>query len=318
MTDLREYNIEEDFSDVRLDRWVNHFFSKISHNNLEKLLRKGIIRVNGKKVKSNFRLNEGDILTLPGFLEELATNSTNNNHIPGAESFIKKITIFQNNEILILNKPFGLAVQGGTGIESHIDGYLQSAFFNSNFSPRLVHRLDRETSGVLVVALTRKTAVHLSNLFQERKVNKTYWAITDGSPSKDKGDINFDIKIGENKDNLNALTRYYKILNLNDKISWIAFQPVTGRTHQIRQHASMSSFPIVGDKKYGRHTKEGLLFKKLHLHSQSVDFMNVNGDILHFEASLPKHMEETWKKYNLPLNPNIEGFKIRDKEVFNG
>ena len=318
MTDLREYNIEEDFSDVRLDRWVNHFFSKISHNNLEKLLRKGIIRVNGKKVKSNFRLNEGDILTLPGFLDELATNSTNNNHIPGAESFIKKITIFQNNEILILNKPFGLAVQGGTGIESHIDGYLQSAFFNSNFSPRLVHRLDRETSGVLVVALTRKTAVHLSNLFQERKVNKTYWAITDGSPSKDKGDINFDIKMGENKDNLNALTRYYKILNLNDKISWIAFQPVTGRTHQIRQHASMSSFPIVGDKKYGRHTKEGLLFKKLHLHSQSVDFMNVNGDILHFEASLPKHMEETWKKYNLPLNPNIEGFKIRDKEVFNG
>lgn len=318
MTDLREYNIEEDFSDVRLDRWVNHFFSKISHNNLEKLLRKGIIRVNGKKVKSNFRLNEGDILTLPGFLDELATNSTNNNHIPGAESFIKKITIFQNNEILILNKPFGLAVQGGTGIESHIDGYLQSAFFNSNFSPRLVHRLDRETSGVLVVALTRKTAVHLSNLFQERKVNKTYWAITDGSPSKDKGDINFDIKIGENKDNLNALTRYYKILNLNDKISWVAFQPVTGRTHQIRQHASMSSFPIVGDKKYGRHTKEGLLFKKLHLHSQSVDFMNVNGDILHFEASLPKHMEETWKKYNLPLNPNIEGFKIRDKEVFNG
>ena len=318
MTDLREYNIEEDFSDVRLDRWVNHFFSKISHNNLEKLLRKGIIRVNGKKVKSNFRLNEGDILTLPDFLDELATNSTNNNHIPGAESFIKKITIFQNNEILILNKPFGLAVQGGTGIESHIDGYLQSAFFNSNFSPRLVHRLDRETSGVLVVALTRKTAVHLSNLFQERKVNKTYWAITDGSPSKDKGDINFDIKIGENKDNLNALTRYYKILNLNDKISWVAFQPVTGRTHQIRQHASMSSFPIVGDKKYGRHTKEGLLFKKLHLHSQSVDFMNVNGDILHFEASLPKHMEETWKKYNLPLNPNIEGFKIRDKEVFNG
>ena len=318
MTDLREYNIEEDFFDVRLDRWVNHFFSKISHNNLEKLLRKGIIRVNGKKVKSNFRLNEGDILTLPSFLDELATNSTNNNHIPGAESFIKKITIFQNNEILILNKPFGLAVQGGTGIESHIDGYLQSAFFNSNFSPRLVHRLDRETSGVLVVALTRKTAVHLSNLFQERKVNKTYWAITDGSPSKDKGDINFDIKIGENKDNLNALTRYYKILNLNDKISWVAFQPVTGRTHQIRQHASMSSFPIVGDKKYGRHTKEGLLFKKLHLHSQSVDFMNVNGDILHFEASLPKHMEETWKKYNLPLNPNIEGFKIRDKEVFNG
>ena len=312
MTDLREHNIEEDFFGARLDRWISHFFSKISHNNLEKLLRKGIIRVNGKKVKSNFMLNEGDILTLPDFLDELTTSSINNARIPGAVNFIKKITIFQNNEILILNKPFGLAVQGGTGIESHIDGYLQSAFFNSDFSPRLVHRLDKETSGVLVVALTRKMAVHLSSLFKERKVNKTYWAITDGSPAINKGDINFDIKVGENNDNIDALTRYYKILNLNNKISWIAFRPVTGRTHQIRQHASMSSFPIVGDKKYGRHTKEGLMFKKLHLHSQSVDFMNVNGDILHFEASLPKHMEETWKKYNLPLSPNIEGFKIRD------
>ena len=308
MTDLREHNIEEDFFGARLDRWISHFFSKISHNNLEKLLRKGIIRVNGKKVKSNFRLNEGDILTLPDFLDELTTSSINNARIPGAVNFIKKITIFQNNEILILNQPSGLAVQGGTGIESHIDGYLQSAFFNSDFSPRLVHRLDKETSGVLVVALTRKMAVHLSSLFKERKVNKTYWAITDGSPAINKGDINFDIKVGENNDNIDALTRYYKILNLNNKISWIAFRPVTGRTHQIRQHASMSSFPIVGDKKYGRHTKEGLMFKKLHLHSQSVDFMNVNGDILHFEASLPKHMEETWKKYNLPLSPNIEGF----------
>ena len=308
MTDLREHNIEEDFFGARLDRWISHFFSKISHNNLEKLLRKGIIRVNGKKVKSNFRLNEGDILTLPDFLDELTTSSINNARIPGAANFIKKITIFQNNEILILNKPFGLAVQGGTGIESHIDGYLQSAFFNSDFSPRLVHRLDKETSGVLVVALTRKMAVHLSSLFKERKVNKTYWAITDGSPAINKGDVDFYIKVGENNDNIDALTRYYKILNLNNKISWIAFRPVTGRTHQIRQHASMSSFPIVGDKKYGRHTKEGLMFKKLHLHSQSVDFMNVNGDILHFEASLPKHMEETWKKYNLPLSPNIEGF----------
>ena len=181
MTDLREHNIDEDFFGARLDRWISHFFSKISHNNLEKLLRKGIIRVNGKKVKSNFRLNEGDILTLPDFLDELTTSSINNARIPGAANFIKKITIFQNNEILILNKPFGLAVQGGTGIESHIDGYLQSAFFNSDFSPRLVHRLDRETSGVLVVALTRKMAVHLSSLFKERKVNKTYWAITDGS-----------------------------------------------------------------------------------------------------------------------------------------
>ena len=308
MSDLNEYLVKEDFKETRLDRWIKTFFSNISHNNLEKLLRKGMIKVNDKKIKSSFRLKEGDIITIASSLVSLATDSKNINKIPGASEFIKKITIYRNNEVLILNKPSGLAVQGGTGIEKHIDGYLQAAFLNSGLCPRLVHRLDKETSGVLVVALTRQMAIHLSSLFKERKVKKTYWAITDGSPVKDNGEINFDIKVGDNKEAFNSLTLYTKILNINDNISWLAFQPITGRTHQIRQHASLSSFPIVGDKKYGKHSKEGLLFKKLHLHSQSVDFMNVNGDILHFEASLPNHMAETWKKYNLPLNPNIEGF----------
>ena len=125
MRSERNYTVEEEFSDTRFDRWIGHFFSKISHNNLEKLLRKGIIRVNGDKVKSNFRLNEGDIINVPLSLDGLATDSAAEDLIPGSEEFIKKITIYKNNEVLILNKPFGLAVQGGTGIERKIDGYLR-------------------------------------------------------------------------------------------------------------------------------------------------------------------------------------------------
>ena len=308
MMDLNKHNVGKEFSETRFDRWISHFFSKISHNNLEKLLRKGIIRVNGNKAKSSLRLSEGDVISMPSILDDLATDYSGKAMIPGAKEFISKITIFNDNEILILNKPSGIAVQGGTGIETHIDGYLQSAFFDTDINPRLVHRLDKETSGVLVIALKRKVAIHLANLFKERKVKKTYWAITDGRPDNEYGEINLDISSGDNKAPVKSLTKYYKILNLSDKISWLAFQPITGRNHQIRQHASMSLFSIVGDKKYGKPTREGLLFKKLHLHSQSVDFMNVNGDILHFEASLPEHMVETWKKYKLPLNPNFKGF----------
>ena len=309
MKSFNDYTVEEEFSDTRFDRWVDHFFSKISHNNLEKLLRKGVIRVNGVKVKSSFRLSEGDTINILSSLGNLSSNSNAEDLIPGSEEFIKKITIHQNNEVLILNKPFGLAVQGGTGIKKHIDGYLRSAFFDSNITPRLVHRLDKETTGLLVVALTRKTAIYLANLFQKRKVNKTYWAITDGHPSHDNGEIDYDVSVGDKKNQLNSLTKYSKILSLTDKLCWLSFRPVTGRTHQIRQHASISGFPIVGDNKYGTHSKESLLFKKLHLHSQSVDFMGVNGDILKFEAPLPKHMVETWAKYDLPLNPGSEDFK---------
>ena len=158
----------------RLDRCVRRLLGNINQANLEKLLRKGIIRVNGNKAKSSLRLSEGDVITMPSILDDLATDFSGKAKIPGAKEFISKITIYNDNEILILNKPSGIAVQGGTGVESHIDGYLQSAFFDTDINPRLVHRLDKETSGVLVIALKRKMAIHLANLFKERKVKKTY------------------------------------------------------------------------------------------------------------------------------------------------
>ena len=308
MKDYTEHTIDEDFSNTRLDRWFRQYFKGLSHNDLEKYLRKGFIRVNKKKIKSSYRLSEGDIIRISDFLNSFFSKNRKDIKIYGSEDFIKKNTLHIDDDLLVINKPYDLAVQGGTGIKRHLDGLLLSAFSSKKITPRLVHRLDKETSGVMLIALNRKMASHLSSLFKNKDIYKTYWAITEGSPKKIRGEINLTIEDNEKKEKYNSLTKYNKVLKINDDLCWIAFRPVTGRTHQIRKHASMSNFPIVGDKKYGNKNQKLIKFNKLHLHSHSVDFKGLNGDILHFEAPLPDHMMETWVKYNLPLKPDNDFF----------
>ena len=308
MRDFTEYTIDEDFSNTRLDRWFRQYFRGLSHNNLEKYLRKGFIRVNKKKIKSSYRLSEGDIIRISYFLNSFFSNNREDIKIYGSEDFIKKNTLYIDDDLLVINKPYNLAVQGGTDIKIHLDGLLLSAFSSKKITPRLVHRLDKETSGVMLVALNRKMASHLSSLFKNKEIYKTYWAITEGSPEKTKGEITLTIENNEKKEGYNSLTKYNRVLKINDDLSWVAFRPVTGRTHQIRKHASMLNFPIVGDKKYGNKNQKKIKFNKLHLHSHSVDFKSLNGEILHFEAPLSKHMMETWIKYNLPLKTENDFF----------
>ena len=308
MRDFTEYTIDEDFSNTRLDRWFRQYFRGLSHNNLEKYLRKGFIRVNKKKIKSSYRLSEGDIIRISYFLNSFFSNNREDIKIYGSEDFIKKNTLYIDDDLLVINKPYNLAVQGGTDIKIHLDGLLLSAFSSKKITPRLVHRLDKETSGVMLIALNRKMASHLSSLFKNKEIHKTYWAITEGSPEKTKGEITLTIENNEKKEGYNSLTKYNRVLKINDDLSWVAFRPVTGRTHQIRKHASMLNFPIVGDKKYGNKNKKLIKFNKLHLHSHSVDFKGLNGEILHFEAPLSKHMMETWIKYNLPLKTENDFF----------
>ena len=308
MRDFTEYTIDEDFSNTRLDRWFRQYFRGLSHNNLEKYLRKGFIRVNKKKIKSSYRLCKGDTIRISPFLNSFFSNNGESIKIYGSEDFIKRNTLYIDDDLLVINKPYNLAVQGGTGIKRHLDGLLLSAFSSKKITPRLVHRLDKETSGVMLIALNRKMASHLSNLFKNKDIYKTYWAITEGSPIKIRGEINFTIEDYEKKESYISLTKYNKVLEINDYLSWVVFRPVTGRTHQIRKHASMSNFPIVGDKKYGNKNQKLIKFNKLHLHSHSVDFKGLNGEILHFEAPLPEHMMETWIKYNLPLKLDNDCF----------
>ena len=207
--------------------------------------------------------------------------------------------IYQDDEILILNKPSGIAVQGGTKIKKSIDTLLRSAF--KSVKTRLVHRLDKDTSGILIIALNRQIADHMSYLFREKKIIKNYWALNVGKLKKGKGVINKKIKKKNSKTYDKALTEYYNYMIINDNLNFLVFQPITGRNHQIRIHSKELGIPILGDKRYGNVEDD----EKLHLHSRSVEFYHPNGSKMFFEAELPKHMKEKWEKYDLPYEVNI-------------
>ena len=207
--------------------------------------------------------------------------------------------IYQDDELLILNKPPGIAVQGGTKIKKSIDALLKSSF--KSVKTRLVHRLDKDTSGILIIALNRQIADHMSYLFREKKIIKNYWSLNVGKLKKGKGVINKKIKKKNSKTYDEALTEYNNYMIINNNLNFVIFQPITGRNHQIRIHSKELGIPILGDKRYGNVEDS----EKLHLHSRSVEFYHPNGNKMFFEAELPKHMREKWKKYDLPYEVNI-------------
>ena len=207
--------------------------------------------------------------------------------------------IYQDDELLILNKPPGIAVQGGTKIKKSIDTLLKSSF--KSLKTRLVHRLDKDTSGILIIALNRQIADHMSYLFREKEITKNYWALNVGKLKIGKGTINKEIKKKNSKTYYKALTEYNNYMKINNNLNFIIFKPITGRNHQIRIHSKELGIPILGDKRYGNVEDS----EKLHLHSRSVEFCHPSGNKMFFEAELPKHMREKWKKYDLPYEVNI-------------
>ena len=293
------YIVSEDFSTSRLDRWLRKHFPGLSQGEIEIALRKGNIKVNNNKVKSNYRINTKDKISISSQLRS-ANVKSKNTYDKSSKDQIDSMLIYSDDELLVLNKPNGIAVQGGTKIKKHIDGLLQSSF--KNIDPRLVHRLDKDTSGVLLVALNRKIADYLSYSFREKKIKKYYWAITYGNFNKKRGMIDKKIKKKNSYSYYSALTEYTNYKNINNKMNFMIYKPITGRNHQIRIHSKELGIPILGDKRYGNNTFKD---EKLHLHSRSIEFYHPNGKKMYFEAKLPPHMEEKWKKYKLPYDVNL-------------
>lgn len=298
MNDFDIYNISKEFTSVRLDRWIKIIYPSFRQNEIEVALRKKKIRVNQKKVKSNYRLQLDDKVFVD-FNFKKYKEERKYQYDSFSKKQIENMTIFQDDELLILNKPPGIAVQGGTKIKKNIDDLLKSSF--KSIKTRLVHRIDKETSGILIIALNRQIADHLSNLFREKKIIKKYWALNVGSIKKGEGIINKKIKKKNSDIYLEALTEYNNYIKIKDNLNFIIFKPITGRNHQIRIHSKELGIPILGDKRYGNVEDS----EKLHLHSRSVEFYHPNGNKMFFEAELPKHMKEKWKKYDLPLEVNI-------------
>ncbi|MBI1954068.1 MAG: RluA family pseudouridine synthase [Proteobacteria bacterium] len=296
--------ISKDVEGTRLDRYLKRLYPFLPQSLIEKSLRQEKIQLNGQKTKASARLQEGQILTLffvpkPQQQEFIRNRPLTNQDI----KFIESLILWEDQHILVINKPPGLASQGGTGTSRHLDGLLQAYGQAKNIKYRLVHRLDRDTSGVMVLAKDLKMANHLVHEFREKRVQKIYWAVVLGVPKVKEGVIDLPIRkdVIADKEKMivdptyhrPALTKYRVLKVLGKTLSLIELQPQTGRTHQLRVHLSSIGHPILGDNKYGRdpcHT--------LHLHAKELRFFDLEGDKLTFTAPLSDLMAQTLQSFS--------------------
>ncbi|HLY06796.1 MAG TPA: RluA family pseudouridine synthase [Rhizomicrobium sp.] len=315
---MKSAQVEADDDGARLDRWFKRHYPAVSHGQLEKLLRTGQVRLDGKRAKAAERISTGQIIRLPPQLETMhnAVEAPSTHSQPGspqsseqARKRAEALVIHKDSSVLVLNKPSGLATQGGSGIREHVDGLLEHLTFGKRQRPRLVHRLDRDTSGVLVVARTVPAAVALSESLRRRDAEKVYWALTKGVPDRPRGRIRSSLgkeKVGRDEkmreveaDSENAkaaVTDYLVVDTAGREYAWLAVKPRTGRTHQIRVHLASLGTPIVGDFKYGGAAVRGRgeIENRLHLHARSIDIAHPEGGRLNVTAPLPPHMQQTW------------------------
>ena len=299
---------------VRLDRWFRRHYPALGHGRLEKLLRTGRIRVDGKRARSGDRVTPGQAIHIPP-LDELAASAPPvlSSARPGDEDMLRDAVLHRDDAVIVLNKPPGLAVQGGSGTERHLDGLLDALRFGSEIRPRLVHRLDKETSGVLVIARTVAAAAFLTRAFRDKTTRKIYWAIVVGLPNPLQGRIGLALakrlgREGERvradaEDGKRAVTYYRVVDDVGGKASWLALLPVTGRTHQLRAHCAAIGTPILGDAKYGAaaaHLAGVPGAKRVHLHARSLSIPHPRGGTLRVTAPLPRHMRQSWEFFGFP------------------
>lgn len=303
----------------RLDRWFLNRYPSLTFGTLSKLMRSGQIRLEGKRVKGGERIAKGNAIRIPPALRDVSVQKPPLVRPVSAkeEELIKKMIIHSDNHLVALNKPAGLAVQGGSGIKMSLDRLLPLLKkTKDNQTPRLVHRLDKDTSGVLVVARTVAAARFLTRVFHDRTSIKIYWAVVKGVPKPLQGRIDTALIKGYDgkqekslidNEGKRAITFYRVLETVANKAAWVALKPITGRTHQLRAHMAHLNCPILGDGKYGgREAFIGGLNQKLHLHARAIRLPTPEGGHITLQAELPPHMQETFKilGLNLAEHPN--------------
>ena len=301
--------IAEEDDGIRLDRWFRRHYPALTHARLEKLLRKGEVRVDGKRAKSADRLAIGQSLRLP---PQVIHDKVEERPKPAPVKTSRKLEdtiLYMDKHLFVLNKPSGLATQGGSGLKEHVDGMLDQLSFEKTTRPKLVHRLDRDTSGVLLVARTGQAAAGLSLALASRDASKVYWALVKGVPKQKHGIVKAALAkegvrgkgermaVSEEDDAKFAFTEYSVMAQAGQEFAWVAARPVTGRTHQIRVHLASLGTPIVGDFKYGGTDAKGkgAIADKLHLHARSIDIARPDGGRLQVTAPLSPHMLKSWQ-----------------------
>jgi 23S rRNA pseudouridine955/2504/2580 synthase len=294
---------------VRLDRWFKRHYPALAHGRLEKLLRTGQIRVDGKRAKAADRVMPGQAIRVPPLDAPSPTASTAPRPLlPADEAMLHAAILHQDEAVIVLNKPHGLAVQSGTRSERHLDGLLDTLRFGYAERPRLVHRLDKDTSGVLVIARSAAAAAFLTRAFREKTTRKIYWALAVGVPKPPQGRIALALakRSGQGGERVHAdpdegrhAVTYYRVVDsVGERVSWLALLPVTGRTHQLRAHSAAIGTPLLGDGKYGgaaAHLAGPPSARRLHLHARSLSIPHPHGGILEIAAPLPPHMRQSWE-----------------------
>ena len=305
--------IAEDDDGIRLDRWFQRHLPGSSFNIVSRWARTGAIRLDGAKASTGDRIAAGQTLLFPDALPEPtpATRATRDIEVRDPLSqaqidYIRSLVIYEDRHAIVINKPPGLATQGGIGITTHVDGLLDALTGEMTTRPKLVHRLDKDTSGVLLLARTARAAAFFSKAFAGRDAQKTYWALTLGVPKVEAGEIDASLSKqpgsgGEKmhvdpETGLKAKTRYRVIERAAGRAAWVEFSPLTGRTHQIRVHAAAIGHAIIGDAKYGG--KEAFLTggisRKLHLHARRLVIDAPDGGHIDISADLPPHIAESF------------------------
>lgn len=337
---VQTFEVGEDEEGMRLDRWFKRRMPSLSLSHLNKIVRTGEVRVDGARVKTATRLAKGQSVRVPP-LKLAAPAIVRAREISEADArALRGMVLFEDRDLLVLNKPGGLAVQGGSGMTRHIDGMLASLPDERGDRPVLVHRLDRDTSGVLLAAKTRKAAAELGEMFRSRLARKIYWALVEGIPKPAQGRISLYLAKGDGmgqarsawdgdesrarmekmriarhgeEDARHSLTYYAIVDKAPPRLAWLSMKPVTGRTHQLRAHAGAIGHPIIGDRKYGRAAGDepphgdpmrsipGPLGEKLQLLARRIVLPHPRGGTLDVTAPLPPHMQAAFDMFGFDV-----------------
>ena len=310
--------VSNDEADIRLDRWLRRHYPGLTQGAIQKLCRTGQVRVDGRRVDAATRLVPGQSVRVPP-LPALPAPRPPPMIDPDTVRDLQRLVIYRDDQVLVLNKPHGMPVQGGPGITHHLDALLDALRFGSPDRPRLVHRLDRDTSGVLLLARTPGTAAKLAAAFRTRAVEKTYWAVVIGRPIPPEGRIDLPLRriggqrgerIGladRNDPNAaRAITDYRTLDRAGQRLAWLELSPLTGRTHQLRVHCLAIGTPILGDATYALSERNSIvagLADELHLHARTLRLPHPGGGTLLVEADLPPHMTATFRTlgFHAPL-----------------
>jgi 23S rRNA pseudouridine955/2504/2580 synthase len=331
--------VAEDESGMRLDRWFKRRYPALPLSHLNKIVRKGEVRVGGKRAETSTRLEAGQAVRVPPLDLPAPAPTEPFRADPRDAEAIREMILFEDRDVIVLNKPYGLAVQGGSGTKRHIDGMLAALTDRKGERPVLVHRLDRDTSGVLLIARNRKTAADLGATFRSRGAKKIYWAMVEGVPKPGQGRISLFLAkgeaMGENRapqhkgdradlermrvakhgevDAQHSLTLYAVVDKVSPRLAWVSMRPITGRTHQLRAHCEAIGHPIIGDPKYNRRAENDParadplravpsgLENKLHLLARRLILPHPRGGVIDVSAPLPPHMQKSFDMFGFDV-----------------